>query len=121
MGMRYAFGVDEPWKTWVAYAKAGWDTIVRSIAVCPLPYGKRLSQSARHPTSRWDCDMYYDPDADQTSGKSYTCHGGFSDGAVSQKFMWFVSALRKTGARGVKSDRSQTKRRVYSVRQQVPY
>ncbi|CAE7719331.1 ppsA [Symbiodinium microadriaticum] len=62
MGMRYAFGVDEPWKTWVAYAKAGWDTIVR------------------HPTSRWDCDMYYDPDADQTSGKSYTCHGGFSDG-----------------------------------------
>merc|ERR1719183_1379400 len=34
----------------------------------------------RHPTQRWDCDMYYDPDADQTSGKSYTCHGGFSDG-----------------------------------------
>ncbi|CAE6920816.1 ppsA [Symbiodinium natans] len=62
MGMRYAFGVDEPWKTWVAYAKAGWDTITR------------------HPTARWDPDMYYDPDADQTSGKSYTCHGGFSDG-----------------------------------------
>ena len=31
MGMRYAFGVDEPWKTWVAYAKAGWDTITRHL------------------------------------------------------------------------------------------
>ena len=29
MGERYAFGVDEPWKAWVAYAKAGWDTITR--------------------------------------------------------------------------------------------
>lgn len=62
MGERYAFGVDEPWKAWVAYAKAGWDTITR------------------HPQQRWDCDTYYDPDADQTSGMSYTCHGGFSDG-----------------------------------------
>eukprot|EP00913_Durusdinium_trenchii_P005570 g5190.t1 len=62
MGERYAFGVDEPWKAWVAYAKAGWDTITR------------------HPQQRWDCDTYYDPDADQTSGLSYTCHGGFSDG-----------------------------------------
>lgn len=31
MGERYAFGVDEPWKAWVAYAKAGWDTITRRI------------------------------------------------------------------------------------------
>ena len=29
MGERYAFGVDEPWKAWVAYAKAGWDTITK--------------------------------------------------------------------------------------------
>jgi len=62
MGMRYAFGVDEPWKTWVGYGKAGWDTITK------------------FPQLRWDCDTYYDPDADQTSGLSYTCHGGFSDG-----------------------------------------
>jgi polyketide synthase-associated protein len=59
---RYAFGVDEPWKLWLAYAKGGWDSIIR------------------HPFQRWDCDMYYHPDADQTSGVSYTCHGGFSDG-----------------------------------------
>lgn len=32
MGERYAFGVDEPWKAWVAYAKAGWDTITRHIS-----------------------------------------------------------------------------------------
>mmetsp|Transcript_83639 Transcript_83639/g.241990 ORF Transcript_83639/g.241990 Transcript_83639/m.241990 type:complete len:944 (-) Transcript_83639:201-3032(-) len=62
MGTRYAFGADEPWKVWVGYAKAGWDT------------------QTRHPYLRWDCDLYYEPDADQTSGKSYTCHGGFSDG-----------------------------------------
>lgn len=62
MGTRYAFGADEPWKVWVGYAKAGWDTMTR------------------HPQSRWDCDLYYEPGADQTSGKSYTCHGGFSDG-----------------------------------------
>lgn len=62
MGTRYAFGVDEPWKLWVAYSKAGWDTLIR------------------HPFARWDCDVYYEPNADQTSGKSYTCHGGFSDG-----------------------------------------
>ena len=66
MGERYAFGVDEPWKAWVAYAKAGWDTITK------------------HPSTRWDCDVYYDPDADQTSGLSYTCHGGFSDGAPAE-------------------------------------
>lgn len=59
---RYAFGVDEPWKLWTAYAKAGWDTIIR------------------HPFQRWDCDIYYSPDADAASGLSYTCHGGFSDG-----------------------------------------
>nr|AQS99289.1 type I polyketide synthase [Gambierdiscus excentricus] len=59
---RYAFGVDEPWKLWTGYAKAGWDT------------------QTRHPFQRWDCDIYYEPDADVTSGKSYTCHGGFSDG-----------------------------------------
>jgi len=59
---RYAFGVDEPWKLWVGYAKAGFDTIIR------------------HPFVRWDCDIYYEKDADQNSGKSYTCHGGFSDG-----------------------------------------
>eukprot|EP00406_Dinophysis_acuminata_P048654 CAMPEP_0179302604 /NCGR_PEP_ID=MMETSP0797-20121207/48152_1 /TAXON_ID=47934 /ORGANISM="Dinophysis acuminata, Strain DAEP01" /LENGTH=922 /DNA_ID=CAMNT_0021012143 /DNA_START=56 /DNA_END=2824 /DNA_ORIENTATION=- len=59
---RYAFGVDEPWKLWLAYRWAGWDTIIR------------------HPFQRWDVDWYYEPDADQTSGKSYTCHGGFSDG-----------------------------------------
>lgn len=43
---------------------------------------------SRHPQQRWDCDMYYEPDADQTSGLSYTCHGGFSDGApaFSRKF-----------------------------------
>uniref|UniRef100_A0A7S2QPL8 Ketosynthase family 3 (KS3) domain-containing protein n=1 Tax=Zooxanthella nutricula TaxID=1333877 RepID=A0A7S2QPL8_9DINO len=62
MGTRYAFGADEPWKVWVGYSKAGWDT------------------QTRHPALRWDCDMYYEQDADQTSGKSYTCHGGFSDG-----------------------------------------
>lgn len=62
LGMRYAFGVDEPWKLWVAYAKAGWDTI------------------SRHPSTRWDCDTYYEPDGDHADGKSYTCHGGFSDG-----------------------------------------
>jgi 3-oxoacyl-(acyl-carrier-protein) synthase len=62
MAERYAFGVDEPWKLWLAYAKAGWDT------------------QTRHPFLRWDCDMYYNVDADQTSGLSYTCHGGFSDG-----------------------------------------
>jgi len=59
---RYAFGVDEPWKLWHAYAKAGWDTAIK------------------HPFQRWDCDIYYAPDADQTSGLSYTQHGGFSDG-----------------------------------------
>merc|ERR1719414_126063 len=62
MAERYAFGVDEAWKAWLAYAKAGWDT------------------QTRHPFQRWDCDVYYDPEADQTSGLSYTCHGGFSDG-----------------------------------------
>ena len=88
MGMRYAFGVDEPWKTWVAYAKAGWDTITRSaIRGCCFPRTCKRCWIGRHPTARWDPDMYYDPDADQTSGKSYTCHGGFSDGTVSQKLL----------------------------------
>ena len=32
---------------------------------------------SRHPQQRWDCDMYYEPDADQTSGLSYTCHAVF--------------------------------------------
>jgi polyketide synthase-associated protein len=62
MAERYAFGVDEPWKLWMGYAKAGFDTQIR------------------HPFTRWDCDLYYAEDADQTSGLSYTCHGGFSDG-----------------------------------------
>jgi len=62
MATRYAFGVDEPWKLWIAYAKANYDTMIR------------------HPPNRWDCDQYYEPNADQLSGKSYTCHGGFSDG-----------------------------------------
>mmetsp|Transcript_43343 Transcript_43343/g.114654 ORF Transcript_43343/g.114654 Transcript_43343/m.114654 type:complete len:938 (+) Transcript_43343:82-2895(+) len=62
MATRYAFGCDEPWKLWVAYSKAAFDVMTR------------------HPITRWDCDFYYEPDADQTSGKSYTCHGGFSDG-----------------------------------------
>jgi 3-oxoacyl-(acyl-carrier-protein) synthase len=62
MATRYAFGVDDPWKLWIAYAKAGWDTQIR------------------HPFQRWDCDLYYMEDADQTTGLSYTCHGGFSDG-----------------------------------------
>lgn len=62
LATRYAFGADEPWKLWVGYAKAGFDT------------------QTRHPAMRWDCDTYYEEGADQTSGKSYTCHGGFSDG-----------------------------------------
>merc|ERR1719221_823206 len=62
MSTKYAFGVDEPWKLWCAYAKAGWDTMTR------------------HPFQRWDCDIYYAPDADAASNRSYTCHGGFSDG-----------------------------------------
>lgn len=37
MGERYAFGVDEPWKAWVAYAKAGWDTITRQTLKPWLP------------------------------------------------------------------------------------
>ena len=32
------------------------------------------------PYARWDLDQYYEQDADQNSGKSYTKHGGFSDG-----------------------------------------
>ena len=39
MGERYAFGVDEPWKAWVAYAKAGWDTITRQT-LAPTPTGQ---------------------------------------------------------------------------------
>lgn len=40
MGERYAFGVDEPWKAWVAYAKAGWDTITRQTysITCKKPW-----------------------------------------------------------------------------------
>ena len=89
MGERYAFGVDEPWKAWVAYAKAGWDTITRHFdGVCIFVVGfLRFTIEfvmSRHPQQRWDCDVYYDPDADQTTGLSYTCHGGFSDGAHSR-------------------------------------
>jgi len=62
MATRYAFGCDEPWKLWVGYAKCAMDV------------------HTRHPISRWDCDFYYEEGADQTSGKSYTCHGGFSEG-----------------------------------------
>lgn len=62
MSERYAFGVDCAWKLWLAYAKAGFDV------------------QTRHPFERWDCDEYYQEDADPTSGYSYTCHGGFSDG-----------------------------------------
>jgi hypothetical protein len=62
MSERYAFGVDCAWKLWLGYAKAGFDVQVR------------------HPFERWDCDEYYQEDADPTSGYSYTCHGGFSDG-----------------------------------------
>lgn len=62
MAVRMAFGADEPWKLWVAYAKAGFDTI------------------SKFPITRWDPDLYYDPEADAASGKSYTCHGGFSEG-----------------------------------------
>ena len=69
----------------------GWSTLFETL---PSPYfvkffwypkhqGDQPSGSARHPQQRWDCDTYYDPDADQTSGMSYTCHGGFSDGAPS--------------------------------------
>lgn len=47
----------------------------------PKHQNNQPSGSVRHPQQRWDCDTYYDPDADQTSGMSYTCHGGFSDGA----------------------------------------
>ena len=44
MGERYAFGVDEPWKAWVAYAKAGWDTITRQTERLPtIPTGPQFS------------------------------------------------------------------------------
>jgi len=62
VGTRYAFGVDEPWKLWAGYAKAGMDTF------------------SEFPFTRWDLNEYYEEDADQSSGKSYTKHGGFSDG-----------------------------------------
>mmetsp|Transcript_28568 Transcript_28568/g.62136 ORF Transcript_28568/g.62136 Transcript_28568/m.62136 type:complete len:923 (-) Transcript_28568:57-2825(-) len=62
IGCRYAMGADAPWKAWLGYSKAGKDAQVK------------------HPTSRWDVDYYYEEDADQISGKSYTCHGGFCDG-----------------------------------------
>eukprot|EP00929_Paragymnodinium_shiwhaense_P082637 TRINITY_DN43658_c0_g1_i1.p1 TRINITY_DN43658_c0_g1~~TRINITY_DN43658_c0_g1_i1.p1 ORF type:complete len:957 (+),score=200.09 TRINITY_DN43658_c0_g1_i1:199-3069(+) len=62
MAMRYAFGIDEPWKLWLGYGKAAIDVFTE------------------FPLARWDPDLYYDPDADPGSGKSYTKHGGFSEG-----------------------------------------
>lgn len=62
LATRYAFGADEPWKLFVGFAKAGFDT------------------QTRHPYTRWDVDMYYEPDGDPMMGKSYTCHGGFFEG-----------------------------------------
>mmetsp|Transcript_69850 Transcript_69850/g.151953 ORF Transcript_69850/g.151953 Transcript_69850/m.151953 type:complete len:944 (+) Transcript_69850:53-2884(+) len=62
LGMRYAFGCDEPWKFWAGLAKAGMDTF------------------SEFPFHRWDLDQYYDAHADSDSNKSYTKHGGFTDG-----------------------------------------
>jgi len=62
MCTRYAAGADEPEKLWAAYSKAAMDTF------------------SEHPMTRWDVGMYYDKDADQLTSKSYTNHGGFSDG-----------------------------------------
>jgi polyketide synthase-associated protein len=59
---RYGLGIDEPKKFWAGLAKAGSDVIVEM------------------PFSRWDMNEYYELDADQSSGKSYTKHGGFSEG-----------------------------------------
>lgn len=62
MATRYAFGCDEPEKIWTFYRHAGGDSFIK------------------FPSGRWDPAMYYEQDAGPDSGKSYTCHGGFSDG-----------------------------------------
>mmetsp|Transcript_106274 Transcript_106274/g.298942 ORF Transcript_106274/g.298942 Transcript_106274/m.298942 type:complete len:949 (-) Transcript_106274:54-2900(-) len=62
LATRYASGIDEPWKMWCALAKSGVDTLIE------------------FPVTRWELDLYYEEDADAGSGKSYTKHGGFSDG-----------------------------------------
>merc|ERR1719221_415476 len=62
MGLRYPFGMETPEHLWLCYGKGGMDVITR------------------HPYSRWDCDVYYRQDADQTSGLSYTCHNSHYDG-----------------------------------------
>jgi len=62
MSTRYAFGADEPAKVWAGFSKSGWDTGIE------------------FPFARFDVNIYYEENADQTSGKSYTRHGGFSDG-----------------------------------------
>lgn len=59
---RYAFGVDEGAKLWSVYRHAAMDSFVK------------------FPKARWDPELYYDPDSGPESFKSYTCHGGFSDG-----------------------------------------
>lgn len=62
MAARYPFGADEPWKLFFGYAKAAFDT------------------QTKHPYRRWDVDVYYEEGADPMSGRSYTCHGSFTEG-----------------------------------------
>lgn len=61
-GARYAAGADTIEKCWQLYRNSSADTF------CEFP------------RSRWDLEVYYQPDAGPESGKSYTKHGGFSDG-----------------------------------------
>jgi len=59
---RYAMGASDPAKLWPLYSKAAFDPFIS------------------FPITRWDEKVYYQEDADQNSGLSYTRHGGFSDG-----------------------------------------
>jgi polyketide synthase-associated protein len=62
IGTRYAFGIDVHEKLWTFYRHAAGDSFIK------------------FPKTRWDVEQYYEPDAGPDSFKSYTCHGGFSDG-----------------------------------------
>merc|ERR1719326_1525113 len=62
MCTRYAFGADEPSSLWSIWRHACVDTFIK------------------FPKARWDPDLYYEEEAGPESGKSYTCHAGFSDG-----------------------------------------
>jgi len=62
IGTRYGFGAWEPEQFWSLLRHAGADTFIR------------------HPEMRWECDVYYAPDADASTSLSYTSHGGFCDG-----------------------------------------